>query len=72
MMAAIKASMKPGARLVIIEHRESTPPSNPLEAIPKAQLMAEMEAAGFILIADKDVLPVQNFLVFQKPEGAES
>jgi hypothetical protein len=31
-----------------------------------------MEAAGFILIADKDVLPVQNFLVFQKPEGAES
>ena len=72
MMQAIRTSMKPGARLVIIEHRKSSPPSNPLEAIPKAQLVAEMEAAGFTLIADKDVLPVQNFLVFQKPEGAKN
>ena len=69
MMQAIRTSMKPGARLVIIEHRKSSPPSNPLEAIPKAQLVAEMEAAGFTLIADKDVLPVQNFLVFRKPEN---
>jgi SAM-dependent methyltransferase len=67
MMQAIRTAMKPGARLVIIEHREATPPKNPLEAIPKAQLVAEIEAVGFTLIDDKDVLPVQNFLVFQKP-----
>ncbi len=70
MMRAIKASMKPGARLVIIEHRSTTPPANKLEAISKAELVAEMKAAGFALIADKDVLPVQNFLVFQKPDVA--
>jgi len=70
MMAAIKTAMKPGARLVVIEHRKSSPPNNKLEAIPKAQLVAEMEAAGFTLIADKDVLPVQNFLVFRKPENS--
>jgi SAM-dependent methyltransferase len=70
MMQAIRAAMKPGARLVVIEHREATPPENRLEAIPKAQLVAEIEAAGFTLIDDKDVLPVQNFLVFRKPDGA--
>jgi SAM-dependent methyltransferase len=67
MMRAITAAMKPGARLVVIEHRESTPPANRLEAIPKGELVAEMEAAGLTLIDDKDVLPVQNFLVFRKP-----
>ena len=67
MMQAILAAMKPGARLVVIEHRESTPPENPLEAIPKKQLETEIEAAGLNLIDDKDVLPLQNFLVFRKP-----
>jgi len=61
--------MKAGARLALIEFREGDLPEGPPEQlkITRAELLKEMDAAGFALIQDQsELLPYQTFLVFQK------
>jgi ubiquinone/menaquinone biosynthesis C-methylase UbiE len=62
--------LPPGARLVVIEFKEGPLPQGPPEAmkIPRARLVAQVEAAGFRLAAeDAALLPYQRLLTFTRP-----
>jgi SAM-dependent methyltransferase len=66
----LREGLAPGGRLVIIDYRvkpfEERPWGPPPEQqIPKEQLNAEIEAAGFKRVADHDFLPEQYFMVYQ-------
>lgn len=62
----LKASLKPGARVVIIDFRPEAKLGAPKHmCIPPAQVDEEMNAAGFNRIASHDFLPHQYFLEFQ-------
>jgi SAM-dependent methyltransferase len=66
----IHETLRPGARLALIEFREGELPVGPPKAmkIPKPELTRMMEQAGFRLQEDHDeLLPYQCFLVFVKP-----
>jgi ubiquinone/menaquinone biosynthesis C-methylase UbiE len=65
----IHSQMKEGARLVLIDFREGDLPEGPPEAIkvPKAEVLRLCKEAGFALKEDRsDLLPYQNFLVFER------
>ncbi len=67
------AEMRPGARLVVVEFKEGKLPQGPPESvkIPKAKLVAMLQAVGFKLVSDRpDLLPYQTFLTFEKPATA--
>ena len=69
MMAAIVRSMRPGARLFLVEFRGEDPtiPIKELHRMGKGQAKREMRAAGLELERNWDGLPWQHFLVFRKP-----
>jgi cyclopropane fatty-acyl-phospholipid synthase-like methyltransferase len=61
----LKASLRPGARLAIIDYSTRSKMGPPLEAkVPAEQVQKELEAAGYKLTATHDFLPEQYFLVF--------
>ncbi len=62
---ALKARMKPGARLAIIDFRKGAPSGPPEEfRFTPDQVSAELAKAGFSLRASDDFLPHQHFLVY--------
>jgi cyclopropane fatty-acyl-phospholipid synthase-like methyltransferase len=62
----LKSSLKPGARVAIIEFRPEAPVGPPQRfRLTVGQIESEMKAAGYKLIAAHGFLPYQNFLVFQ-------
>src|SRR6185369_8001433 len=64
------AELEPGGKLVVIEFKDGKLPQGPPESvkIPKAKLIAMLEAVGFHLESDDpDLLPYQTFLTFEKP-----
>jgi ubiquinone/menaquinone biosynthesis C-methylase UbiE len=62
---ALRQSMKPGARLAIVDFRKGAP-EGPPEAFrfTPQQIRDELTAAGFSLSAEHDFLPRQVFLIF--------
>jgi ubiquinone/menaquinone biosynthesis C-methylase UbiE len=69
-LKAIHSEMRSGARLVLIDFREGDLPEGPPESIkvPKEEVLRLCKEAGFRLKEDRsDLLPYQNFLVFEKP-----
>lgn len=63
--AALRASLKPGARVAIIDFRKGAPEGPPPAArIAPAKVKAEMAKAGYRLVAEHGFLPRQYFLVF--------
>jgi ubiquinone/menaquinone biosynthesis C-methylase UbiE len=63
----LKSQLNPGGRIAIVdfrpESRRGPPPQHKLSA---GQVSAELQAAGFRLVAEHDFLPEQYFLVFQR------
>jgi ubiquinone/menaquinone biosynthesis C-methylase UbiE len=66
---AMRAALKPGGRLVLVEYRGEDPavPIKPLHKMTEAQARREIEAIGFSWEATLGPLPQQHILVFRKP-----
>ena len=62
----LRGSLKPGARLAVIDFRLDAPSGPPRsERIPPARVKAELERAGYALAKEHDFLPNQFFMVFE-------
>jgi len=62
----LRASLKPGARLAIIDFRLDAPDGPPRSArIAPERVKAELARAGYAPVKEHDFLPNQYFLVFE-------
>jgi ubiquinone/menaquinone biosynthesis C-methylase UbiE len=68
MLRHIKASLKPGGRLVLLEYRKEDPnvPIRPEHKMSVAEAKLEVEAEGFKLTKTNEDLPRQHILIFTK------
>ncbi len=69
MLRTMRASLKPGGRLVLLEYRKEDP-SIPIRFEHKMTIIeakAEVEAEGFTLSKVDERLPRQHILIFTKP-----
>jgi SAM-dependent methyltransferase len=73
MLVAIRASLKPGGRLVLAEFRGEDPavPIKPLHKMTRRQVRAELEPEGFVLDREFDRLPWQHLLFFRTGDRLE-
>ena len=63
---ALKAQMKPGARLAIVDFRKGAPAGPPEHfRFTPEQISGELAQAGFALVESHDFLPRQHFLIYQ-------
>lgn len=71
MLRHIKASLKPGGRLVLVEYRKEDPniPIRPEHKMSVAEAKLEVEAEGFKLTQTNEDLPRQHVLIFTKTSG---
>ena len=65
-LRAVKKSLRPNGRLVLVEFREEDPevPIRPLHKMSQAQVMKEMTANGLRLVGQSNELPWQHVLFF--------
>ena len=64
--ASLKSSLRPVARVAIVDFRKGAPSGPPEEfRFAPEQIAAELERAGYRLDATHDFLPRQIFLVFR-------
>ncbi|MDF1849920.1 MAG: class I SAM-dependent methyltransferase [Verrucomicrobiales bacterium] len=70
MAQSIVKGLKPGGRMVLLEYRGEDPtvPIKPLHKMTVKQVTREMEAVGLEFVEVRDFLPIQHFLIFQKPK----
>lgn len=62
----LKASLLPNGRLAVVDFKADSPEGPPPEhRIPPEKITAELEAAGYTLVATYPFLPRQYFLVYQ-------
>jgi predicted methyltransferase len=62
---ALRDSLKPGARVAIIDHRLDAPRGAPKHMrLPPEKIAAEMEEAGYRLVEAFEFLPYQSYQVF--------
>ena len=68
MLRHIKASLKPGGRLALVEYRKEDPnvPIRPEHKMSVAEAKLEVEAEGFKLTTTNEDLPRQHILIFRK------
>lgn len=69
MLRHIRASLKQGGRLVLLEYRKEDPsiPIRPEHKMTVADAKLEVEAEGFKLTRTNEDLPRQHILIFSKP-----
>lgn len=70
MMDNIVAALKPGGRFILVEYRgeDSTIPIPKLRRMTLDQARKEMEAVGLVFRETLDILPLQHFMIFEKPQ----
>lgn len=62
----LRASLKPGGRIAVIDFRMDAPSGPPKSArIAPDRVKSEMKSAGYVLAAEHAFLPNQYFLVFK-------
>jgi ubiquinone/menaquinone biosynthesis C-methylase UbiE len=68
MLRAIRAALKPGGRLVLLEYRKEDPevPIRPEHKMSIAEAKLELEAEGFTLARVDRRLPRQHILIFSR------
>jgi ubiquinone/menaquinone biosynthesis C-methylase UbiE len=68
MLAAIRKSLKPEGKILLIEYRGEDPEVaiKPLHKMTVRQVEKELEANGFKLIENGQFMKIQHFLVFEK------
>jgi ubiquinone/menaquinone biosynthesis C-methylase UbiE len=73
MLAALKKSLKPAGRLVLVEFRLEDPnvPIKLLHRMSKAQMKKELAANGFEVAEEYDELPWQHVMFFRVRKEAE-
>lgn len=64
MLAAIRASLKPGGRVALVEYRETTTQISPAHRMSKKQVLAEWAPAGFRLEKIVETMPMQRLYIF--------
>jgi ubiquinone/menaquinone biosynthesis C-methylase UbiE len=71
MLAAIRASLKPGGRVALAEFRAEDPdvPIKPLHKMSKEQIMKEFPPNGFKLVEQFDKLPWQHLMFFERDDA---
>jgi ubiquinone/menaquinone biosynthesis C-methylase UbiE len=69
-LQAIRKSLKPGGRLLLIEYRGEDPAIaiKPIHKTTVLQLNRELEANGFRLALRDESLPIQHFLMYEKKQ----
>jgi len=67
MLQHLRAALKPGGRLVLLEYRKEDPsiPIREEHKMSVADAKAEIEPEGFTLVEIKEDLPRQHILIFQ-------
>ena len=67
----LKASLKPGGQLVLVEYRAEDPrvPIKRLHKMSEMQVKQEMAAIGLDWVRTESHLPQQHVLIFQKPRA---
>ena len=72
MMEALFAALRPGGRVYLVEYRAEDPsvPIKPLHKMSEEQARRELEAVGLRFVENRDPLPQQHLLVFERPTDA--
>ena len=67
MLRAIRTSLKPDGRVVLVEYRQEDPtvPILPLHKMSEAGVRSELEPMGFQFVENPDFLPWQHILIFR-------
>lgn len=68
MLLSIKEALKPNGKIYLLEYRKEDP-SVPIKEIHKMtvkQAVKEFEALGFKLVENKQTLPLQHCMIFEK------
>jgi predicted methyltransferase len=74
-LATLRRSLKPSARVAIVEWKPGKQPFGPKEEdhkIARDKVVSEMEAAGFELMPASDPLPHQYLLIFRTRPSPEA
>ncbi len=69
MLDSLFKALKPGGKIYLLEYRaeDKNVPIKPLHKMTEAQARLEFESAGFRFVKNRDELPWQHFLVFERP-----
>jgi len=71
MATSMVKGLRPGGRIILIEYRGEDPAVQikPLHKMTEQQCIREMKAVGMDHVETLDFLPIQHFMIFQKPEN---
>jgi predicted methyltransferase len=67
-MAKVRAALKPGGRIALVEYRKEDPavPIKEVHKMSEAQILRELTAAGFTHVQTVRTLPLQHLVILKK------